>query len=150
MSGMRRFGACAVAVALALGPSASVDAAQPPSRMVEKINEVRERHGLHALRYSPSLGVSSSRYAQHLIAIDRFAHASRIWASPRFSRVGEVLSLVSGRRPGMSATVRRWLRSPTHRAVILNRRFGYVGVGSARGKFRGRLATVWVAQVGAD
>ena len=150
MSGMRRVSACSVAVALALGPSASADAAAPPSRMVEKINQVRERHGLHALRYSPSLGVSSSRYARHLIATDRFAHASRISASPRFSRVGEVLSLVSGWRSGMSATVRGWLRSATHRAVILNRRFGHVGVGAARGKFRGRRATIWVAQVGAD
>jgi uncharacterized protein YkwD len=41
-----------------------------------------------------------------------------------------------------------WLRSPSHRAVILTRSMNLVGAGMVRGRFRGRRATIWVVQTG--
>ena len=45
-------------------------------------------------------------------------------------------------------TVRTWLRSPPHRAVILTRSMNLVGVGMASGRFHGHRATIWVLQTG--
>jgi uncharacterized protein YkwD len=42
-----------------------------------------------------------------------------------------------------------WLRSPGHRAVIMDRSFRYTGAGRASGRFGGGgNATVWVMHFG--
>jgi uncharacterized protein YkwD len=76
-----------------------------------------------------------------------FGHAGSI-AAPAFARVGEALALQPGRRLRRSRTVRGWLRSPVHRALILQPDFGWAGAGHARGRFRGRQATIWVLHLG--
>ena len=151
MSGVRRLGACLVSILLMAGAvsQAQAQAAASPARVIDKINDVRRSHGLPALRRSGSLNATSSRYATRLIATDSFGHASRIQANVRFSRVGEVLALRSGWRSGVAAVVRGWLRSPSHRSVVLSRTFAYIGAGIAQGRFLRRRATIWVVQVGA-
>ena len=125
-------------------PSASMGAASP---MITKVNKVRNAHGLPALRESRSLARSSRRYAGHLMRTDRFGHAYRIHAKG-FKHLGEALALRSGWRPGRSATIRGWLRSPAHRALLLSRSFRQVGAGASRGRFGGRKATIWVLHLG--
>jgi uncharacterized protein YkwD len=44
--------------------------------------------------------------------------------------------------------VRQWLHSPGHRAIVLSKRFSYVGVGLSRGRLGGTAATIWVLQAG--
>jgi len=127
-------------------PNVAPASASPP--IVNKINKARRAHGLPALRYSRSLGRSSARFAHHLMAIDYFGHASRIRASGRFSALGECLARQWGWRLRPSRMVRGWMRSPVHRMILLSRRFNRVGAAPARGTFRGRRATFWVAQVG--
>lgn len=133
----------AAVACLALAPTAT---AAPP--IVEKVNKARKAHGLPPLRYSRSLGRSSERFARHLMKVDRFGHAPRIWASGRFSTVGECLAMTPGWRPRRSWVVRSWLRSPSHRAIVLSRAFNRVGAGVARGRFHGRPKTIWVAHFG--
>jgi uncharacterized protein YkwD len=79
---------------------------------------------------------------------DSFHHASRIQASSRFKRLGEALALHPGWRPKRSVTVRRWLRSSGHRALLLSSRFRYVGAGMARGRYGSGYATIWTLQLG--
>ncbi|MGH2762907.1 MAG: CAP domain-containing protein [Thermoleophilaceae bacterium] len=116
--------------------------------MVDELNRVRAKHDLPALRASESLEGSAFAYAGRLMESGWFGHAGSISAPPGFRMLGETLSVHRGRRLRRARTVRRWLRSPTHRALILSRQFAWVGAGYSRGRFRGRRATIWVLHLG--
>lgn len=143
----------AVAVILAIActslssPTAG-EARKSPSPMVDKINRVREANGVRPARYSRSLSGSSSRFAGYLARTHQFAHGSRIMASGRFARLGEVLALTRGWEVRRSQTLRHWLSSPGHRAVLLSPAFSYVGAARVRGRFAGRPALFWAVQFG--
>ena len=140
--------ACAVCVvAVALAPPAQARS-HAGALMLEKINQTRARHGLPALRSSPSLGRSSARFARWLMAHDSFGHRARVSASRRFHRAGEALAMHGGRKPGVRRTLRRWLHSPAHRKLVLGRGMPWIGVGMARGRFGGGPAVIGVLQVG--
>ena len=117
--------------------------------MVAKINHARARNGLRPLHSSAALNGSANRFAGSLMRRGVLAHrASGVSAGAGFRRLGEALALISGRGLGVSSTVRMWLHSPSHRAVILTRSMNLVGVGMARGRFHGHRATIWVVQTG--
>ena len=116
------------------------------SSMIGKVNQVRAHNGLQPLRPSGSLIGSASRFSSFLLGHGVLAHRSRVSASGHFKRLGEALAMHSGKGLGVGATVRMWLRSPTHRAVLLTRSMNLVGVGAAQGRFRGHRATIWVLQ----
>jgi uncharacterized protein YkwD len=133
----------AVVLALALAPAAH------GNPVLDEVNQARARHGLAALRASESLERSASAFARHLMRSQRFAHGRRIRASRRFRTLGEALALRVGPRPLRHATtVRSWLRSPGHRALLLSRSFRYAGAGWTRGRFGGRPAAIWVLHLG--
>jgi uncharacterized protein YkwD len=119
------------------------------SRLTADINNFRASNGVHKLRVSRSLNRSATRYARHLIRTDRFGHASRIRASRRFRALGEVLAFRPGWRKSGRYALRMWSRSGSHRSTLLSGRFRHIGAGRARGRFGGRLVTIWVVQVGA-
>ncbi len=137
----------AVACTFLLGTAAS-HARKPPSPMVDKINEVREAHGVSPVRYSPSLDRSSSRFARYLARTRQFGHGSPIWASRHFSRLGEILALVQGAKIRRGQTLSSWMYSPSHRAVVLNPAYRYVGSGWARRGAKGARAVVWTVHFG--
>ena len=139
-------------LALAVCAALLVPAAAPASAkagLAESINNFRAANGVHKLRVNRSLSRSARRYARHLIRTDRFGHASRIRASRRFSALGEVLAFRPGWRKNGGYALRLWSRSGSHRSTLLSRRFRHIGAGRARGRFGGRLVTIWVVQVGA-
>lgn len=146
MPALRPAAAC-LACALALSTT-SAPANASPSPMVDKINQVRAAHGMRPLRYSRSLARSSSRYSRHMLRTDRFAHASRIMASRRFSRLGEILALSPGWKVRRKRTLRLWLGSAGHRTVLLSSSFRYIGAARVRGRFGGSRAMVWTVQFG--
>jgi uncharacterized protein YkwD len=148
MSALRRAAACLVLACSLVLPATSAEGRASASPMVERINDVRRAHGLRALRSSPSLARSSSRFARHLLRTDRFAHAARIRASGRFSRLGEILALTGGWNLQTRRPLGRWLGSASHRAVLLGRSFRYVGAAAVRGRFGGRRAVVWTVRFG--
>jgi uncharacterized protein YkwD len=115
--------------------------------MFQKINRIRTAHGLARLRPSYSLFVSAKLYARRMMRSDYFGHQARIPVASRFKAAGETLAWHRGWRLSPRQTVRRWMDSPSHRAVLLSSRFNRVGVGRARGRYAGRMATMWVAHV---
>jgi uncharacterized protein YkwD len=135
----------AVAVVLPAAPAA----ANAQTDAINKLNEVRRSKGLPDLRTSASLQRSSTRYARHILQTDYFGHSSRIAVSGEFGRAGETLALQGGWSAQPAHTVSSWMRSPSHRALLLSRSFGWVGMGAVRGRLGSRLVTVWVAHVGA-
>jgi len=116
--------------------------------MVNEINQVRNAHGVRSLHYSPSLARSSSRFVHYLARTERFAHAPRIMASRHFSRLGEILALTPGRTVQRASTLDSWLRSPTHRAVLLSRSFRFIGAARTLSYSGRHDAMVWAVQFG--
>lgn len=131
---------------LAVPAPAAADGNQ--QRMLHVLNAVRAQHGLAPFQGSASLHRSASAYARWMLRAEYFGHLSRIRASGRFSRLGEAIAWHSDMRARVSGTVRRWMRSPPHRALILHPGFRWVGAGIARGRLSGRRVTTWVLHFG--
>jgi uncharacterized protein YkwD len=139
---------CAFAACL-LVPAAPASAARSAEdQMLAKINSYRTQHGLPAVRKSKSLTRSAERYSWKQMRGNYFGHASRIQASSKYRRLGEILAWRRGTRAAVSATFRMWLNSGGHRAVIMDRGFRYAGAGRASGRHRGGKATIWTVQFG--
>ena len=136
--------ACLIVPALPAAPAA----ASAEDQMVAKINSYRANHGLPQVRKSKSLTRTAERYSWKQLNDGYFGHANRIQASSKYSRLGEILAYLSGTRAQVSSAFRMWLNSGGHRAVIMDRRFRYVGAGRASGNFRGGKATIWTVQFG--
>jgi uncharacterized protein YkwD len=147
MKTLRR-AACLALACLAAG-SAPAFAEDRQDALVAEINSARHAHGLDSLAASPSLNRSASGLAAQLMRDNWFGHAGAIDAGGAFRRLGEALSLHSGKRPRYAGTVRAWLASPAHRALVLSTAFTRVGAGMARGPFNGRPSTIWVLHLGA-
>ena len=146
---MRRIAAL-IAVSVAVGaalPAVPATAASPEAVMFNQINKIRRAHGLKRMRPSLSLFYSARRYAHRMIRTDYFGHLARISLTRRFRMAGETLAWHSGWRLSPRRTVRQWMGSPGHRALLLSSSFTRLGVGSARGNYGGRRATMWVAHV---
>jgi streptogrisin C len=136
-------------VVLALVVPAAAQARSERDPILRGVNDARARHGLAPLRASHNLHRSASAFAGHLMRTQRFAHANRIHASPRFRSLGETLAIRMGtRRWRPRAVVGAWLRSAGHRALILSPAFRYGGAGLSRGRFGGRPAVIWVMHLG--
>jgi len=116
--------------------------------MISKINDYRRGHGLRPLRASPRLLRSSKGYARRLMRANRLAHASGSRPFRPFSAAGEILALQRGWHVRRAAAVRAWLRSPSHRSIVLSRRFGWAGAGLSRGRFGSRRSSIWVVRFG--
>jgi len=139
----------AVAVALTLlAPAASAGPAERAgARMVDRFNDVRERHGLQPLRLAPRLQRTARGFAGHLLRSGGFYHGTSFQRAG-FRRAGEILAMRSGRSLSTGAPLSQWLGSSGHRALVLSRSFRWVGVAPARGGYRGYPATLWVAHFG--
>lgn len=125
--------------------ASSVQAAE--RTIVEAVNDARAAHDVRPLRRSRHLARSAGRFAARLMRLDAFGHGDGVGAG-RYRLVGEALAIHRGWRAQARRTVRRWLRSPAHRAVVLGSRFRRAGAGIKRGRFGGRLTTIWVLHVG--
>jgi uncharacterized protein YkwD len=145
MKSQRCIALSVLALAIAPAPAGAVaDAA-----LVTAVNAERAKHSLPSLQPSRSLRRSAQRYSRWLMRRDAFGHQTRIPASrKRFDLLGENLALNTGPDPGAHAVVRSWLRSPSHRRVVLARRMRWIGAAKSRGSFRGRPATIRVLHVG--
>ena len=108
----------------------------------EGINTLRARTGVRPLRNSKALTRSASRYARYMLRAGYFGHLPRIRASRGYRSLGEVILMHRGGHGQPRTAVRRWANSPGHRYVILDRKYGQVGVGKASGRFRGRKSVV--------
>ena len=135
-----------LACLLALPAVASANSAE--LRLFERVNAVRASHGLKPLRFSRSLSSSADRYSNYMMSRDYFGHSSRIHASSRWRTLGEVIEYHRGTRARVRNTVRSWMHSSGHRALLLSSRFRFGGAGFTTGRFNGRRSTIWVMHFG--
>jgi uncharacterized protein YkwD len=139
--------ACAVAAAALLLPSSAFPA-PAENEAIDALNDVRRAHGLAPLRESDSLNRSSGEYARKMLRHDFFGHGPSIDVAGGFRSAGETLAYHTGWGAQPRRTITRWMNSPGHRAVLLSPAFRWVGMGLARGRLGGAVATTWVAHVG--
>jgi uncharacterized protein YkwD len=133
---------------VALGAPSESHAASAQKKMVRAVDAARADHGLKPLRRAPRLARSARAYARWMLRADYFGHQRKIRTRARFNVLGEALAWHSGRRARVRRTVRAWLHSPPHRALILSRRFRWIGAGTASGRLAGVPARTWVLQLG--
>jgi uncharacterized protein YkwD len=133
-------------------------AAEPPDAaalidaMLEAVNSERGKMGLPRLVLSDDLTVMADHYADRLIAGDYFAHIDPLTGSTlaararqrgySFYKVGE--NLAAG-QPDVAAAMADWMKSPTHRANILDPDFTELGIAVRDG---GRYGRYWVQEFG--
>ena len=139
---------CAFAAFLLVPTAPAAAGRSAESQMLSKINSYRASHGLPKVRRSKSLTSSAERYSWKQMRSGYFGHSSRIQASSKYHRLGEILAWSQVTSARISSTFRMWLNSGGHRAVIVDRGFRYVGAGRASGNFRGGKATIWTVQFG--
>jgi len=99
-------------------------------RLIARINDARTDRGLRKLRVGSGVQAGAHRWASRLMRADAFYHA-RLRAG-----TGEVLAWGTCSWFSPAAAVRAWLRSPSHRRVMLHRSFRFVGTGWRRGSWR--------------
>jgi uncharacterized protein YkwD len=116
-------------------------------RMVDAINETRERAHLPALEEAPALERSAGTFARWLLSHDALQHRPRISTTGSYRHSGEALSMHFSLQAQVGSTLRAWLGSARHRALVLTRSMDSLGVGHARGYHLGRARTIWVVQV---
>lgn len=150
-------------VASAAAPALAFDRAANESTMLKLINHARTTRGLHALRSQYALHRAARSHSVDMIRCDYFAHSSLSGAGvgtrdrqagysvSGWSQwtVGEVIAWGYGSRGSPRAVFKAWMHSSTHRRIILGRRWRDVGVGCARGTFKGLSGVrMWTVDVG--
>ena len=111
------------------------------SAFVRAINETRRERGLAPLKVHHDLVRAARFHSTDMIDRGYFEHGVVAQRLTRFGiktgTVGENLGWRSSRRSAVSTLVEMWLRSPSHRAVLLRPQFRSVGVGTGTGLFKG-------------
>jgi len=134
-----------VAALLAVpGGAATGVGVSPPateSAFVRAINETRAERGIAPLRLNKDLVRAARSHSKDMVEHGYFEHGPFAWRLMRFGFetgiVGENLGWRNSRQDAVSALVEMWLRSSSHRAVLLNAGFRAVGVGIRVGPFKG-------------
>jgi len=150
--------AALVAGAAAQPGVASASQAPPRKLLVKRINHVRARHGLAPVTASRVVHRAAIRHSDDMLGRDYFSHTSptgstmvdRILKTGYVSgyswAAGETLAWGWGTQKGARATVRAWMHSPEHRAIVLSPKYRVIGAARACGNFLGYSgACVWTA-----
>jgi uncharacterized protein YkwD len=128
--------------------SAANAGAGAEAQAIASLNQIRTSNGLAPLRASGSLAHSANAYARYMLANDFFGHQARIRVASQFRTAGETIAWHSGFQAGPRRTVRQWMASPPHRAVLLSSAFRMVGMGMEPGRLGSRPVAMWVAHLG--
>lgn len=115
-------------------------------RMLDLVNQERQAAGLSPLAPDPELTEVARRHSSDMFARGYFAHDTPEGLSPfdrmraanvRFITAGENLALA----PTIPVAHTGLMNSPGHRANILRREFGRVGIGIMDGGMRGLMVS---------
>ncbi|HYF30720.1 MAG TPA: CvpA family protein [Chitinophagaceae bacterium] len=116
------------------------------AKMLELVNEERAKEGLHPLKADPELAVVARKHSADMFARGYFAHISpegksagdRIRAAgARFLVAGENLALGQT----LSICHQGLMNSPGHKANILHKSYGRLGIGILDGGIYGLMIT---------
>jgi uncharacterized protein YkwD len=164
----------AACVACLLGPaavaSACDNASTPPTRATISdarsatlclINEARTKRGLGRLGSAGSLVRAASAHSRDMAVNDFFSHDSPGGSTPKDRiagagylagatswAIGETIAWGSGSLATPSSIVRSWLRSPGHRAILLDSRYDDAGIGIALGAPGGASGATFTGDFG--
>ena len=158
---------CAGLVAVAGWSAASTPSAvagcrltKPEKTVLALINHVRTTRGRHALRPVAALERASRAHSRDMLRRGYFSHRShgggsyaarlRAFGYSRSGctawKVGEIIGWGQDSGAAARRIFRRWMKSPAHRKVILQRSFRDVGIGAVTGTLCGlsgvRVVTV--------
>ena len=135
------------------------------SAVLTSVNQVRVKHGLRPLRFSPRLSAAANRHSSTMGAKGFFSHdsadGSAFWKrirryysdrNYRYWSVGENL-LWSSPDVAASQALDMWMKSPNHRANLLSKKWREIGlaavhVRAAPGAFHGLDVTIVTADFG--
>ena len=148
----------------ALSPPAHITAARPLATAarvsmrrsaLRLINRQRALHGRGGLVADRRLARAAAGHAADMARRNYFGHVSPGGASPlRRARaagwrggVGEAIAWGCGSLSTAAATVRAWMASPPHRAIMLGRGHA-IGIGFKRGPGCSGGRVFWVADIG--
>jgi uncharacterized protein YkwD len=115
-------------------------------RMLDLVNQERQAVGLSLLQADPELTEVARKHSADMFARGYFAHDTPDGLSPfdrikaanvRFTTAGENLALA----PTLQIAHTGLMNSPGHRANILRREFGRVGIGVMDGGMRGLMVS---------
>ena len=126
-------------------PATGLGSLQPDvfeNRILAVVNKRRKAADLEPVRsFDPCIDRFAERWARHLAATGDFEHRDqrRILRRCDLTWVGE--NLIRGSALTPAATVRAWLRSPGHRAVLMKPRANRAGIG-VRVDDQGRIVGV--------
>jgi uncharacterized protein YkwD len=121
------------------------------ARLIDLINGERARAGLPPLQAQPQLMAAAQRYAGIMASTSCFGHDCGPDGGPgsqvrnagyEFTDFGQ--NVAAGQR-SPEEVLADWMRSPYHRANMLNPAYRDIGVGVATGR---RLTTYWVLDLG--
>jgi uncharacterized protein YkwD len=137
---------------------ASAATIPPRKALLKAINHARAVHSVGVVRGSSSLRAIALAHSEDMLRRDYFAHTSPMGSTVTYRilrsgfvnghwwRGGETLAWGVGSRATAAATVAAWLKSPTHRAIMLSPAYRWVGIGRNCGRFAGHTgACVWTA-----
>ena len=151
-----------LAVVLVLGTAPPAVAADRSDEVVRRVNALRERHDLPALRVSAALTRAGDRYARTLVQQRHWSHtapdgsgiAQRAfdagWTTDGPWVLGENLGYGGGDAATPAGVIRLFLDSPSHRRVLLDPRFREIGVGVADGTptYRAEASATYAVELG--
>ena len=120
-------------------------------RLLDLIAAARRRRGLKPLRLRASLYRAAKAHSRDMLRGGYFSHVSRTGLGPAARarragystagygswKVGEVIGWGRGSRGAPRAIFRRWMGSAMHRSVLMGAGWRDIGLGCARGTFRG-------------
>ena len=109
-------------------------------KVFDKVNRQRRLHGLHELAWNDAVAEQARRHSFNMMERHFFGHADPLRGSLasrlsragiRWNRCGENIYRESGIEEPADDAVEGWMRSPAHRASILDPLFTQSGVGIA-------------------
>jgi uncharacterized protein YkwD len=125
-------------------------------QMLIRVNAIRKKEGLSALRLNSVLGEAAQGHAEDMLSRGYFAHESPSGTTVRersrkagydWAAIGENIAFG---QTSVDEVMETWMDSPGHRKNILSRNFSALGVGLALGKGKdGKYQVLWVQNFGA-
>jgi len=122
------------------------------------VNHARSRNGVRSMHGDGRLARAARNHARDMVHRRYFGHQRIGGRSPagraravgwRGSALGEAIAWGCGRSATPASTVRAWLNSPGHRAILLSGSYGRIGIGLAkRAPVTCRGGATWVLDAG--
>jgi hypothetical protein len=125
-----------------------------PGVLTDLTNSERQAVGLSTLKINPYLQEAARRKANDMAIKGYFAHTSPSGITPwhwfgeagyRYQYAGENLAVNFTDSKDVESA---WMRSPSHRANILNKNYTEIGIATSKGTFGGRETTFVVQMFG--